>query len=154
MKQHDTHASSASPAIELRLVAAAWCKLKASRNIWEMWLKRREKRAGRPTSAFRDRGHTFSSYAVIVKKELNNSGGIEIASTSRGGESMADEQLEDATIVPLPTGETEEEHEAVRSSNDLDQRLEREGIVSRHNRGYDEAAKGTRGTNQNSEGKV
>jgi hypothetical protein len=61
---------------------------------------------------------------------------------------MADEQLEDATIVPLPTGETEEEHEAVRSSNDLDQRLERDGIVSRHNRGYDEAANGTRGTNQ------
>jgi len=66
---------------------------------------------------------------------------------------MADEQLEDATIVPLPTGETEEEHEAVRSSNDLDQRLEREGIISRHNRGYDDAANGKRGTNQNSEGK-
>jgi hypothetical protein len=66
---------------------------------------------------------------------------------------MADEQLEDATIVPLPTGETEEEHERIRSSNDLDQRLERDGIVSRHNRGYDEAANGTRDTKQNSEGK-
>ena len=67
---------------------------------------------------------------------------------------MADEQLEDVTIVPLPTGETEEEHERIRSSNDLDQRLERDGIVSRHNRGYDEAAaNGTRDTKQNSEGK-
>ena len=67
---------------------------------------------------------------------------------------MADEQLEDATIVPLPTGETEEEHERIRSSNDLDQRLERDGIVSRHNRGYDEAASnGIRGSNQDAEEK-
>jgi hypothetical protein len=101
---------------------------------------------------FRARDQTFSSYSVIVKKELNNSGGIEIASRSCGGESMADDELEGVTIVPLPTGETEEEHERIRSSNDLDQRLEREGIVSRHNRGYDEAADGTPGTKQNSEG--
>ena len=35
------------------------------------------------------------------------------------------------------------EHERVRSSNDRDQQLEREGTVSNHNRGYDEAAQGT-----------
>jgi hypothetical protein len=54
---------------------------------------------------------------------------------------MADED-DDLTVVPLPTGETEEEHQRIRSSNDRDQQLEREGKTSRHNRGYDEAADG------------
>jgi hypothetical protein len=54
---------------------------------------------------------------------------------------MADED-DDLTVVPLPTGETEEEHRRIRSSNDRDQQLEREGKASRHNRGYDEAADG------------
>jgi hypothetical protein len=54
---------------------------------------------------------------------------------------MADED-DDLTVVPLPTGETEEEHQRIRSSNDRDQQLEREGRPSRHNRGYDEAADG------------
>ena len=34
------------------------------------------------------------------------------------------------------------EHDRVRSSNDRDQELEREGIESEHNRGYDEAVRG------------
>ena len=34
------------------------------------------------------------------------------------------------------------ERERVRSSNDRDQQLDREGITSRHNRGYDDAANG------------
>ena len=55
---------------------------------------------------------------------------------------MADDELEDLTVVPLPTDETAEEHKRIRSSNDRDQQLEREGKVSRHNRGYDEAADG------------
>ena len=55
---------------------------------------------------------------------------------------MADREEDDMTVVPLPTGETESEHSRIRSSNDRDQELEREGRVSRHNRGYDEAAKG------------
>jgi len=54
---------------------------------------------------------------------------------------MADED-DDLTVVPLPTGETEEEHQRIRSSNDRDQQLEREGKPSRHNRGYDQAADG------------
>jgi hypothetical protein len=54
---------------------------------------------------------------------------------------MADED-DDLTVVPLPTGETEEEHQRIRSSNDRDQQLEREGKASRHNRGYDEVADG------------
>jgi len=58
---------------------------------------------------------------------------------------MADERPDDQeiddVIEPLPTGETEEEHDRIRRSNDLDQRLEREGLVSQHNRGYDEAVR-------------
>ena len=55
---------------------------------------------------------------------------------------MAGDELEDLTAVPLPSDETEEEHNRIRSSNDRDQRLEREGKPSRHNQGYDEAADG------------
>jgi hypothetical protein len=46
------------------------------------------------------------------------------------------------TVVPIPSSETEAEHQRIRSSNDRDQKLEREGKISRHNRGYDEAADG------------
>lgn len=55
---------------------------------------------------------------------------------------MADDELDEMTVVPLPASETEEEHKRIRSSNDRDQKLEREGKPSRHNRGYDEAADG------------
>jgi hypothetical protein len=55
---------------------------------------------------------------------------------------MADDELDDLTVVPIPASETEDEHNRIRSSNDRDQKLEREGKVSRHNRGYDEAADG------------
>ena len=54
---------------------------------------------------------------------------------------MADDN-EDLTVVPLPTGETEEEHRRIRSSNDCDQQAERDGRKNRHNQGYDEAADG------------
>ena len=52
------------------------------------------------------------------------------------------EKNDDVTVVPIPSTETESEHERVRRSNDRDQKLEREGKTSRHNRGYDEAADG------------
>jgi hypothetical protein len=56
---------------------------------------------------------------------------------------MADRNADDdMTVVPLPGEEDQAEHDRIRSSNDRDQQLEREGKVSRHNRGYDEAAKG------------
>jgi hypothetical protein len=55
---------------------------------------------------------------------------------------MAENELDDVTVVPIPASETDAEHERIRSSNDRDQELEREGRVSRHNRGYDEAVKG------------
>jgi hypothetical protein len=54
---------------------------------------------------------------------------------------MADNQ-DDMTIVPIPASETEEEHRRIRSSNDRDQKAEREGKRNRHNQGYDEAADG------------
>ena len=49
---------------------------------------------------------------------------------------------EEMTPVPLPGDEDKAEHDRIRSSNDRDQQLERDGKPSRHNRGYDEAAKG------------
>ena len=55
---------------------------------------------------------------------------------------MPNDELDEMTVVPLPTGETEAEHKRIRSSNDRDQALEREGKVAPHNRGYDEAADG------------
>jgi hypothetical protein len=55
---------------------------------------------------------------------------------------MADDNRQEFTTVPIPSSETEEEHERIRESNDRDQQLEREGRPSRHNRGYDEAADG------------
>ena len=57
---------------------------------------------------------------------------------------MAEDEGEMA-VVPLPGDESEEEHARIRASNDLDQQLEREGKIARHNRGYDEAADGKPG---------
>jgi len=55
---------------------------------------------------------------------------------------MADEQREDFTVVPIPSSETADEHKRIRESNDRDQKLEHEGKVAPHNRGYDRAADG------------
>jgi hypothetical protein len=52
------------------------------------------------------------------------------------------QQDDDMTKVPLPSSETEAEHDRIRRSNDRDQRLEQEGKDAPHNRGYDEAADG------------
>jgi hypothetical protein len=54
---------------------------------------------------------------------------------------MADDR-QDLTVVPIPSSETEEERRRIRSSNDRDQKAEREGRKNRHNKGYDEAADG------------
>jgi hypothetical protein len=55
---------------------------------------------------------------------------------------MAKNEDDDLTVVPLPSSETQTEHNRIRQSNDRDQELEREGKPSRHNQGYDEAADG------------
>ena len=57
-----------------------------------------------------------------------------------------DERVEETIDTPPPGDDSTEEHDRIRESNDIDQRLEQEGIVSQHNRGYDEAAKGIRPT--------
>ena len=47
------------------------------------------------------------------------------------------------------------EHQRVRSSNDRDQAMEREGVQSEHNRGYDDAAdRGIRNDDQTDRGDV
>ena len=48
---------------------------------------------------------------------------------------MAGNELDNMTVVPLPATETEAEHQRIRSSNDRDQKAEREGKLSRHNQG-------------------
>ena len=53
------------------------------------------------------------------------------------------DDLNNVIPVPPPGDEDQNEHDRIRLSNDIDQRMEREGIVSKHNRGYDEAARGT-----------
>jgi len=55
---------------------------------------------------------------------------------------MKADDKDEMAVVPIPTGETESDRQRIRSSNDRDQRLKREGRTSRHNRGYDEAADG------------
>jgi len=56
---------------------------------------------------------------------------------------MADDEMDEMQVVPLPSSETDEERDRIRASNDRDQELEREGKPSRHNAGYDQAADGT-----------
>ena len=45
-------------------------------------------------------------------------------------------------IRPRPHEDSETEHDRIRSTNDQDQAMEREGLESRRNRGYDEAVHG------------
>ncbi|HXD75165.1 MAG TPA: hypothetical protein VN628_15555 [Vicinamibacterales bacterium] len=54
------------------------------------------------------------------------------------------ENAEETIDTPPPGDDSTDEHDRIRQSNDIDQRLEREGIVSQHNRGYDDAVKGIR----------
>jgi hypothetical protein len=49
---------------------------------------------------------------------------------------------ETPVVVPIPSLDTQEEHDRIRRSNDRDQQLERDGKASPHNKGYDEAADG------------
>jgi hypothetical protein len=55
---------------------------------------------------------------------------------------MANDGNGEMTVLPIPTSEKADERDGIRRSNDRERALEREGKVSRHNRGYDEAADG------------
>jgi hypothetical protein len=57
---------------------------------------------------------------------------------------VAKHEDDNLTVVPLPGEEPKAEHDRIRRSNDRDQELEREGKVSKHNRGYDKAADGVK----------
>jgi hypothetical protein len=52
------------------------------------------------------------------------------------------DEIDDAITLPPPGDESQEEHDRIRRSNDIDQQKEREGDVSKHNSGYDKAVKG------------
>ena len=73
--------------------------------------------------------------------------GIGIAAIAGGGGPMAEqpsnsseETLENTR--PRVNEDRETEHERIRSSNDQDQQMEREGMESSRNRGYDAAVRG------------
>jgi hypothetical protein len=80
----------------------------------------------------------FAVTALGLQARLH---GTAIAGLRRGGTSMADSER-GATRPRHESRDTE--HDRIRSSNDRDQQLEREGIQSEHNRGYDEAVEGRR----------
>jgi hypothetical protein len=66
-----------------------------------------------------------------------------MSAQNRKTDGDAAETLGDAgKVVPIPSSDTQADHDRVRKSNDRDQRLEREGKASAHNEGYDEAADG------------
>jgi len=77
--------------------------------------------------------------------------GIGIAAPQFGGAQMAEQNRNenDPTLIgnsrPRQNETSDSEHDRVRSSNDLDQRMEREGVESTRNRGYDEAVNTPRG---------
>ena len=58
------------------------------------------------------------------------------------GDSMAEHEEDNVTVVPIPGEDNDAERQRIRQSNDRDQEMERHGKQSRHNRGYDDAADG------------
>jgi ATP-dependent Lhr-like helicase len=94
----------------------------------------------------------FSTTAMGLQARIVSvSDGILIAGKRRGGISMADTPR----TSPDSVGKTpKSEHDAIRSSNDRDQAAEREGFVTEHNRGYDEAVRGRTSVDQEDLGDV
>jgi hypothetical protein len=74
--------------------------------------------------------------------------GTGIAGLRRGGQTfMADPENDLDIMSETPQQQDratsdEQEREQIRNSNDIDQELEREGIESERNRGYDDAVRG------------
>jgi hypothetical protein len=83
--------------------------------------------------------------------------GIGIAAVAPGGSRMADNDRDLMSETPQQrrTETSDSERERVRSSNDRDQAMEREGVETEHNRGYDDAAdRGVRNDDQADRGDV
>ena len=71
--------------------------------------------------------------------------GIPIAAPAGGGTHMAEPRSSSETLEntrPRPNEDSAAEHDRIRSTNDQDQEMEREGLQSRRNRGYDDAVHG------------
>jgi ATP-dependent Lhr-like helicase len=81
------------------------------------------------TDRLRPRGYEARGISIADKETL-------------GGHAMAEKRRFDDVYKPDQNETSDTEHERVRSSNDRDQAMEREGEVSGHNRGYDEAVEG------------
>src|SRR5215510_11394119 len=92
------------------------------------------------TDKLRPRGFAPPDEAAAI-----HDGGIGIAGIGGGGTRMAEPRNSSETlenIRPRPHEDSETEHDRIRSTNDQDQAMERKGLKSRRNSGYDEAAHG------------
>ena len=92
------------------------------------------------TDKLRPRGYALADAADSV-----DGSGIGIAAIGRGGTRMAEPRNSSETLEntrPRPHEDSETEHDRIRSTNDQDQAMERQGLNSRRNSGYDEAVHG------------
>jgi ATP-dependent Lhr-like helicase len=94
------------------------------------------------TGDLRPRGYApFADAGEVSGRDA----GTHIADDAHGGQPMAESRDSSSTFEntrPRPNEDSNMEHDRVRSSNDQDQELEREGLGSTRNRGYDEAVRG------------
>ncbi len=92
------------------------------------------------TDKLRPRGFAPPDEAAAI-----HHGGIGIAVIGSGGTRMAEPRNSSETlenIRPRPHEDSEIEHDRIRSTNDQDQAMERKGLKSRRNSGYDEVVHG------------
>jgi ATP-dependent Lhr-like helicase len=92
------------------------------------------------TDKLRPRG-----YAPADAVDSGGGSGIGIAAIGRGGSRMAEARNSSDTLEntrPRPHEDSETEHDRIRSTNDQDQAMERQGLNSRRNSGYDDAVHG------------
>jgi len=92
------------------------------------------------TEKLRPRGYSPPETAAAL-----HDGGIAIAANDSGGTRMAEPRNSSDTlenIRPRRNEDSETEHDRIRSTNDQDQAMERQGLESRRNRGYDDVVRG------------
>ena len=101
------------------------------------------------TDKLRPRGYGAPDTAATPHDD-----GIGIAAIGRGGTRMAEPRKSSDTlenIRPRPHEDSETEHDRIRSTNDQDQAIERQGLESKRNRGYDDAVRGEDAARQGKE---
>jgi len=92
------------------------------------------------TEKLRPRGYGPTDGAAAL-----HDAGIGIAAIGGGGNRMAEPRNSSETLEntrPRRHEDSETEHDRIRSTNDQDQAIEREGLNSRRNRGYDDVVHG------------